>query len=218
MLTEGEQNRLIQDNIDLPQEIAARYRGRKSIPFEDLVQTGMVGLVTSARRWRQDGKFVAYAEKIIKFAIVDFIEAWEEYDPIDLNSEETEKLIYEWQNFLFALYENWEADPHSPESLLIKYEEIAKAPESLASAFIGLTPFERKLIAAYFIQEPRRPLEQIARDHRISYMRAGVCIHRALLKMREAIKNKRDKGNIVAFPARAVRENKPRPPKQSTVT
>jgi RNA polymerase sigma factor (sigma-70 family) len=207
-LTEGEQNRLIQSHLDLPTEVASRYRGRKGIPFEDLIGVGMVALVGAARKFSPSGKFGAYAEKVIKFAIIDFIDAWQEFEPLDPNTIEAEKLMYEWQNLLFAIYERWEGEPHSPESLLIRFEEVASTPEIIATAFIGLSPFERKLISDYFMASPPKPLEQIARDHGKSYMHVNKIIYRALDKMREAIKNqqpKRPETNIIAFPARAGR-------------
>jgi RNA polymerase sigma factor (sigma-70 family) len=208
MPTEAEQNVLIQKNMTLPIDVAGRFFPcGKNISFEELVAEGTRALVSAARNCHSVETFPAYAEKSIKGAIKDYIKAWQNFEAFDQRSPNGEKLIYEWQNAFFALYERWTSDPPSPESLLLAFEEIAGGADSLAAAFIGLSERDRRIIQAHFMENPPRPIDQIARDERISYRHTARVISRCLEKMRDAIKNFKTSrpSNVVAFPIRAPR-------------
>ncbi len=204
-LSEAEQNRLIQSNFGLVRSVAAEFRGRGNVPFEDLCSEGMVGLVNAARIYIEEkSAFPQWAEKNIRGVILDFMKKWEEFVPLDPSSGDDDKLIYEWQNSFFAIYENWDSAPRSPDELLERYEDIADKRELIASAFLSLSKRERQMIEAYFVRAPRVALDQIARDHRVSYKKTTDTIYRALGKMREIIKKieskKREDAKVIPFP------------------
>jgi RNA polymerase sigma factor (sigma-70 family) len=206
-LSEAEQNRLIQANIGLVQTVAAEFRGKGNIPFEDLCAEGMVGLVSAARVYIEEkANFPQWAAINIRGVILDFIKRWEEFVPLDAAAGQDDKLIYEWQNSFFALYEQWESPPRSPDEIMERFETIASKRELISSAFLSLSQRERRMIEAYFVREPRVPLEQIARDERISYKKTTDTIYRALGKMREIIKRieakRREKATVIPFPAK----------------
>lgn len=69
------EEKLIQENIPLVKKIAGQYSGL-GIPFEDLVQEGMVGILEAAKRFREDkgAKFSTYAVFWIKKQILQAIE------------------------------------------------------------------------------------------------------------------------------------------------
>lgn len=190
-LTEGEQNRLIVANTDLVPKIAADYRGQRGVPFEDLVSEGMVGLVKAARTWSPGpAKFTSYATTGIRWHIENFIARWDRLIPLDIFSEEQQvEMIHDWQTWgSIAYYENWETLPITPEDIADAVQEISAKRELFAAALIGLSKRERNMIEARFMRDPPVSLEQIARDHRVSYKRTTKIIYAALGKMRAKIK------------------------------
>lgn len=204
VLSEGEQNRLIQSHMELVRPIASEYRGRKSIPFEELCSEGMLGLVAAARSFIPGkSEFPTWAVENIRSVLMHFVRDWEDFTSFDSGGED-DKLIYEWQNSFFALYEQWETAPRSPDELLERFEDIASKRELISSAFLSLSKRERQMIEAYFVQEPRVSLDQIARDHRVSYKKTTDTIYRALGKMREIIKKieakKHEEATVIPFP------------------
>src|SRR6266516_2214831 len=195
LLSGGEQNRLIQDHMGLVTAIAADYRGRKGIPFEDLVSEGMVGRVEAARRFSPEGgtKFWSWATHRIRGSILNFIEAWQEFVPLEeFNEQDLEDKIYEWKawgNWGCALAEDWTNLASTPEDLLSLYQETAANQGAFAAAFTFLSRRERSLIHCRFLRDPHMTLEDIARDHKISYARTVELIDKSLKKMRESVRN-----------------------------
>lgn len=189
--TDAERNRLIMANTKLVEPLAAKFRGG-DIPFEELVAEGMKLLVEAAHRWNRTGTFPAFAEKYIKFELLQFVEKWENLVPHH-DDEPNEKAIYEWQNGFSALHEQWDDfDPHIPSNLLEMFEEISERDERLRAALIGLTPFERSVIEFYFLKKgpalkkSRPSLSDVAEEFGISYKKADNTVYRALRKMRKA--------------------------------
>jgi RNA polymerase sigma factor (sigma-70 family) len=172
--------------------IATRYRGQSEIPFDELQSVGMAALVKASRRWEPTGPFAAYAEDIINFAILDFIEQWESMVPLADADGDQEKLIYEWQNGFFALYERWESLPHSPWDIRERFETVSGKIDLMSKAYRSLSKRDRQMVEAYFLDEPRVPLGQIANDHRLSYQSTQKVIWRALGKMREIVRANRE--------------------------
>lgn len=166
-LTEGEQNRLVIEFVDLVEPIAAAYRGRKGIPFEDLVAQGHLGLVLAARMWQRRASFQTYATHKIHNAILDFIRNWQEVET-SRDEAEIERDWHEWQVWPHtAPFENWTALAATPEDLLCRYEEISAKTAAIASAMIGFGARDRGIFAARY----RRglTLDSIAREYKISY-------------------------------------------------
>ena len=66
--------RLIESNLGLVMSVARSYR-RSSVPFDDLVQEGMVGLIRAVERFdhRRQLKFSTYAVWWIRRSILDAI-------------------------------------------------------------------------------------------------------------------------------------------------
>ena len=69
--------RLVKDNIYLVKKIAWHVHGRVQsiIDIEDLVQIGMVGLISSAQNYKpqKDATFSSYANFRIKGEMLDFL-------------------------------------------------------------------------------------------------------------------------------------------------
>lgn len=190
-VTEAEQNRLIQDNTGLVAPIAAQYRGRNNIPFEDIVAEGMAGLVLAARMWEPTAQFAAYAPHKIHSAILNFIAGWERlvsFDDAGSGDRDGEDIFLEWDVWPHAApYEIWTSLAATPEELVSAFEEMGNRKEALASAMLGLRKRDREIVAARFMQDPPQSLESIARDQRISYARVVFLLIRALKTMRKIV-------------------------------
>jgi RNA polymerase sigma factor (sigma-70 family) len=193
-LTEAEQNRLIIENTRLVAHIAADYRGQ-GVPFSDVLAQGMLGLVQAARNFEPIGKFSAFAADWIRGAMKRLVSGQDAVDPQDGTSEEDEDRVHEWQAWGIVPYETWsslplmrDGLPATPEKLLELYEEIAEKKDAIEAAFLSLDPRERKMVIAHYLREPRRGLQQIARDHKVSYWTAVHTIYRAVEKMRDVVK------------------------------
>lgn len=205
-LTHGEQNRLIQDHVDLVAPIAAEYRGRKGIPFEDLQAQGMLGLVEAARTWLPTAKFSTFATYRIRGSIKNFIDSWQDF--VSLESDEAlEDRVHEWAVWGTIPAEGWNELPADPEQVLGIFEEISGNEAAISSALISLTRRERQMVEAHFLRKPAVRLEQIARDHKLSYYRAIEIVYGAVKKMRDVVH--RMKENKSGPPSRMGRSNIP---------
>ena len=194
-LTEAEQNRLIIANMEMVPALAAKYRGQKGIPFEDLVAAGREGLVRAARCWRQGGKFTTFAFEGIENQISHFVRDWEEFESAT-EQQLDEREWFEWSNDLYRVpYESWSTLEATPEEILDQFQTIAHRRNALLGAMISLDRRERAIFMARFITEPQQTLESIARHHRISYARTVHLLMRALKKLRQVIEAQEQKAN-----------------------
>lgn len=184
-LTEAEQNRLIIECGGLVEPIAAAYRGRKGIPFEDLVAQGHLGLVLAARMWERRARFATYATHKIHSAILDFIRDWQEFTAE--KEAEVERDWHEWQIWPHvAPFENWTALAASPEQLLIRYEEISGDNAALSAALLAFPARDREILLARFVKH--KTLDSIARQHKISLAKVVRILNKMLRQMAETIK------------------------------
>jgi RNA polymerase sigma factor (sigma-70 family) len=186
-LTQAEQNRLIIENTGLVACIAADFRGRKGIPFEELVAEGMLGLVQAARNYGQMAKFSTFARNRIRGAIKDLIDRWEVFGHLDVASDKDEDRIHEWQVWSMFPSEGWSNLSSTPAEILEIYEEFSDKKTAIEAAFKSLIPRERKMVLAHFLREPRVGLDQIARDNKVSYWTAVEIVYGAVEKMRDVI-------------------------------
>ncbi len=188
-LTHAQQNRLIVDNMELVGPIAALHRGKKGIPFDDLVASGREGLVKAARTWGQKDHFAKWAYRCVEQQILNFIRDWEPVEAVGLLNAEGDERYYEWSIYRTP-FENWDKLAATPEELKIAFEELRDARNSLSGALIGLSKRERAIITARFLRDPPQKLESIAREHKISYARVVFLMNRALKKLRKVLKAK----------------------------
>ena len=186
--TQGEQNRLIIENMGLVEPIAGNYRGQKSIPFEDLVAEGRVGLIKAARRWTKRGDFVAYATASIRNSIIDFIRAWQAMGP-PVDEAGLERGFYEWDIFPNGFpYESWGRLAASPEELRIAFEDLIenrRVLDSIKAAMRFLSQRDRRIMNAAFFRKPPQEIGSIARDHKITYQGTVFIIKRSIDKLKE---------------------------------
>ena len=187
-LSEGEQNRLIQSHSPLVKPIAAKYRGAKDIPFEDIMAEGMVGLVLAARTWTPPGRFSVYAAVSIRNSILSLINRWEKFvtvnDP-DMSARE----YWEWAIWSYcAPYEQWTTLAATPTELMQNFSDIVHDRMAISSAMIGLDRRDREIVYARFFRDPNQTLHSIAREHKISYSRVVFLLNRALNKIRDVLK------------------------------
>ncbi len=184
-LSEGEQNRLIIECVGLIEPIAAAERGRKGIPFEDLVAQGHLGLVRAARMWDRRAQFTTYATHKIRFAILDFIRDWREMES-SRNEDEIERDWHEWQVWPHtAPFESWTSLAATPEDLLIRFEGVADRAAALASAMLTFRARDRKIFLARF--KRGQTLDSIAREHKISYSKAVRLLDEMLKTITETV-------------------------------
>ena len=82
-ITFSEKEDLIKQNILLVKKIAWHYHGRVKniVEIDDLIQIGMLGLITAANNFteRPGVKFSSYAKIRIKGEIVDFLRKIQTY-------------------------------------------------------------------------------------------------------------------------------------------
>mgnify|MGYP001610689146 FL=1 len=185
-LTHAQQNRLIVDNMELVGPIAALHRGKKGIPFDDLVASGREGLVKAARSWGQKDQFTKWAYRCVEQQILNFIRDWEPIEAVGLLNAEGDERYYEWSIYRTP-FENWNKLAATPEELKIAWEELAHTRNSLSGALIGLSKRDRAIIKARFLRDPPQKLESIAREHKISYARVVFLMKRALKKLRKVL-------------------------------
>ncbi len=177
-VTEAEQNRLIVANMSLVEPIASTFRGKKGIPFDELVAAGKEGLVKAARNWdpKKGRTFTSWAYLRIEGAIQHLIRDWEPLEN-SLVSEETD-FEYEWR---WAAPDFWEAIACSPEDLLINREQITNDRVAFESALIGLGRKDRRILGAYACGQS---LASIGREFHVSYQSIQKRIQRLIRKMR----------------------------------
>lgn len=185
-LTHAQQNCLIVDHMPMVEPIAATHRGKKGIPFDDLVASGREGLVKAARTWGRNDHFIKWAQRCIENRIIDLIRDWEPIETVGLLNTEGDERYYEWSVYRTP-YENWDRLSSSPEAIRIAWEELAHTRNSLSGALIGLSKRDRAIIEARFLKDPPQKLESIAREHKISYARVIFLINRALKKLRKIV-------------------------------
>lgn len=182
----GEENRLILSHSVLIKPIAAKYRGSRGIPFDDLMAEGMAGLVSAARVWAPPGRFPVYASVCIRNAIVTLIDRWQPL--VSAPDIETEPDFWEWAIWSHvAPYEQWTTLAADPDELMQNFADIIHDRMSITSAMIGLDRRDRAIVQARFFREPPQSLQSIAREHKISYSRVVFLLKRALCKIRETI-------------------------------
>lgn len=188
-LTEGQQNQLIIDHTKIVVPAVAVFRGRKGIPFEDLISEGMATLVAAARTFDPGRmvKFKTYAERAISFAVRDFINRWQEFEAIDEISVDDEDRIHEWAMWGTLPSEGWTSIRETPEGILGIFEEFSANAGAVTAALISLDPRERKMVEAHFLRQPAVKLEQLARDHKLSYYRTIEIVYGAVKKMRDIV-------------------------------
>lgn len=198
MLTEGEQNRLIIDNRELVPRIAATFH-HKEIPQEELEAEAMSGLVESARCWRGEGQFPAFAIQGINYRLINFIRKWEKLTPVGLPGEaEIERFWFEWSKFFVVPYETWTSLAATPEELVLEYELMRDGLRAMSGAMIGLSKRERDMIRARFMDIPNKTFAHIAQDHRLSYARTVQIIKGALQKLSNVLNNLENKTKTAA--------------------
>jgi RNA polymerase sigma factor (sigma-70 family) len=194
---EAEQNRLIQIHMSMVTKIAADYRGRKGIPFEELEAQGMLGLVMAARMWEPRAKFSTYATDKIRSAIVDFIDRWQHLVLIDeyRDDDADEERIHEWDIWGGIPYEGWTGQLTTPEQFMEAYESVAENTAALEAALMSLSRREKWFIHACCIKKPALTRDQAARDYSarhpgkgVSYWGACKILDRATAKLREVVK------------------------------
>jgi RNA polymerase sigma factor (sigma-70 family) len=186
MLTEAEQNRLILEHRERVEPIAAKYRGRKGVPFEDLVSEGVLGLVFAARNWCGLSQFATYATATIDGYIKNFINRWEVMDQLDEVSEEDEHRIIEWQVWGIFPAEGWTSLPATMAEIDMDFSVLADH-EALPAAMLSLARDERKVIDARYNSAPQARVEQIARDRKRSYHETVCTLFSAVKKLGETI-------------------------------
>ena len=216
-LTEAEQNRLIQTHMDLVPKIAANFRGRKSIPFEDLVSAGMVGLVDSARRFNPTSvtAFSSWVTYRITGSIKNFIENWAVMDSLDESGVVEEDFCW-WQIWGSLPYEGWTELPATPGELRAWYEDIQDKSDLLGAALLSLSRRERNMVRDFYVR--KLPLDQVAREYKLSYKKTSKVIKALVTKLRKIVltieqkQNSRGPGNDTGTPLKAIRGvSRPRP-------
>jgi RNA polymerase sigma factor (sigma-70 family) len=180
-LTEAEQNRLIMAHTELIDRVAPNFRGRKGIPYEEICAEGMAALVESARKYlgTNGAAFSTYATPRIRGAIINYIDRWRATVPLD-GENDVESRVFE-------PHAAWSDVPATPEQIRLLFEETAHRTAAVEAALIGLSPKERRMVEAHFLDTPKIGLAQIARDNGCSYYIAVNTIYRAVKKMRETI-------------------------------
>ena len=125
-LSAAEQNRLIIENMHIVEMVASGFRGKKNIPWEDLKQEGVVGLVQAARNVdRVAGRFAAYAMASIRNSILAFVENWQEFEHLDDRLEGDQDRIFEWQIWGTLPSEGWTSLTASPEEIAEVWEGLS---------------------------------------------------------------------------------------------
>jgi RNA polymerase sigma factor (sigma-70 family) len=188
--SEGEQNQIIMQFSHFAGRIAAEFRGSKEIPFEDLCQQGMLGLVEAVRKY-DDERHVnleSFVAASIRYSILHFVQEWNQLDHIDLLSEADENRIFEWQIWGHLPTEYWKKLACRPDRLRELYEEIAEKDEALAAAMLSLKPIDRKMVWAFYMRDPPADLGQVAREFKMPYSRTGKRIARAVRKLRTIVR------------------------------
>lgn len=186
-MTEAEQNRLVIENMGLVSTIAADFRGGE-IEFDDLLGAGREGLVKAARSYNPAlGTFSSWAGTSIRSELLHAVRS----DNGAFGGDSIEK-IFDWSAWgdrgnANAISEAWMTLESSPEELLELYEDVKDKRNKFAAAFISLSGAQRKLVRWVYLDDPRKPITQAARDLGVSYRRAVRMLQKALKTMRNVI-------------------------------
>jgi len=185
-LSEAERHRLIVQSMEMVEPIAADFRGRKGIPFEDLIAAGREGLVRAARNYDPDlGRFPNFASFRIRGQIKDFIEAWQHLIPIG-DAEEIERNFHEWDIWGSAApYEKWTSLTATPEDLFAAFDELNAQQMALKEAWKYLPKMERAVIELRYFRDPPVTLNSIAREFKMPYATLVDFINRTLKRLAE---------------------------------
>lgn len=185
--TEAEQNRLIVSHMFMVEPIAAEYRGRKGIPFEDLLAAGREGLVRAARNNNNPhlAKFSTYATEYIRGYVRNFIETWQHLIPIG-DAAEVERNFHEWDIWGSAApYEKWTSLTATPEDLFAAFDELNSQQMALKEAWKFLPKMERAVIELRYFRDPPVTLNSIAREFKMPYATLVDFINRTLKRLAE---------------------------------
>lgn len=189
--TPAEIHRLIVEHMDLAEAIAAQYRGRKGIPFEDLVAVGRDGLSQAAREWQKKAQFPTFAHEYIKGHIRKFIDAWQHLIPMG-DADEIERNFHEWDIWGSAApYEKWTNLPATPEELVLAFDDLVAQRAALMDAWQFLPKMERTVIWARYFRDPPQTLNSIAREFKMPYATTVDFINRTLKRLADAIEGRR---------------------------
>jgi RNA polymerase sigma factor (sigma-70 family) len=189
-ITQAERHRLVSENTDLVEPIAAEFRGSKNIPFEDMLAQGMFGLVVAAKYAERARDFRRFAAACIRNAIRRQIRLWQPLvTPIDPDNDSSRE-FWEWSIWSFAApYEQWTSLCATPEQIVADFDELSKVLAAFNSAMIGLDDRSRGILRARFFRQPQPSVDSIAREYRISYAKTIWIIKRALKTVREKLEN-----------------------------
>ena len=190
--TEAQRHRLITEHMFLVDPIASNFRGRKGIPFEDLLAAGREGLCQAARHFNAKlAKFETFAQYRIRGQILDFIESWQHLVPIG-DAEDVERGFHEWDIWGSAApYEKWTRVPATPEELILAYDELRRKHTDLMEAWKFLPRMERSIIWARYFRDPPQTLNSIAREYKMPYATTVDFINRTLKRLAERIGQKK---------------------------
>lgn len=191
-LTLAERHRLIVQHMQLVEEIASDFRGRKGIPFEDILAAGREGLCGAANRFDpEQGRFSAYAPFRIRGQIRDFIDGWQHLIPMG-DADEIERNFHEWDIWGSAApYEKWTNLPATPEELVLAFDDLVAQRAALMDAWQFLPKMERTVIWARYFRDPPQTLNSIAREFKMPYATTVDFINRTLKRLADAIEGRR---------------------------
>lgn len=181
MLTEGEQNRLIQSNMDLAREIAAQFRGG-DVPWEDLLSEATVALVQAARAYKPNGSFRSYAHTCIDGNLKNLVARWRA--PLDPGWQEPDEKDYDWDIWSIPHYERWLRLTFTPEELAEQADLLRQRAVALEVALRFCSKRERRMIEALLRGER---IDVIARTNGISYYKTGRSVLKRALKKLDGI-------------------------------
>lgn len=186
--TEAERHRLILEHMRLVDPIASGFRGRKGIPFDDLLAAGREGLCQAAHHFNSKlAKFETYANYRIRGQILDFIESWQHLVPLG-DAEDVERDFHEWDIWGSAApYEKWTRVPATPEELLLAFDELRAQHSALMDAWKFLPRMERSVIWARYFRDPPQTLNSIAREFKMPYATTVDFINRTLKRLAKVI-------------------------------
>lgn len=176
--------------MGLIRPLAQKFRGRKGIPFEELLAAGREGLVQAARNWRQLAKFSTYATEYIAGHLRGFVEDWQHLIPIG-DAEEVERNFHEWAIWGSAApYEKWTSLAATPEELAIAFDELSHRRDLIYGAWKFLPKLERSIIWARYFREPQQTLNSIAREYKMPYSTLVDFINRTLKDLAKQIRER----------------------------
>jgi RNA polymerase sigma factor (sigma-70 family) len=189
LVTDAERHRIILAHSFLVDEIAARFRGRKGIPFEELQSQAMLGLVAASQYAGRVRGFKDYAARCVDNSVRNFIDGWQ---MIVSGSPETlpEREFWEWGIWSYAApYEQWTSISATPEQIIGEFQNLHKFRAGIQSALIGVDSKARGIFAARFFRDPPQDLQSIAREYKMSYWATVRSLKRTLNTLREKLES-----------------------------